>query len=600
MKKLILNKNIIILVLFVFFAINGVVYQITSINAKERINMATSDSMKMLKTHYEILLHTQKLTAKALYFDTVEDDKFIDILSHARYVSKEKQATLREEMKELLYTRYRSAKLKGVLQYHFIFPDNIVFLRMHKPSKFGDDLTNIRDDFRYTNQTQKPIRGFTQGRTSHGFRNTFPIFDKNGTHIGAMEISFKSEDFQSYLTKISHIHTHFLVNKSIFKSKAWKRDSMILKYSQSAEKDDYMIAITKNHSQTKCINDNIKRLKPIRDFIDKSIEKGNNFSTYIKDNNHIIIVSFLAIKNVKHKTVAWLVSYKENEFIKFTIDALFYIRTFTLIFTLIILYFSILQINAKEELKSLHKDLERRVANALAKNLKQQEILQQQNKLATMGEMIGAIAHQWRQPLNELGLSIQNLKYDYKSSLIDEKFIEDFIEYNKKTILFMSRTIDDFRNFFRVEKSKEDFEVKDTIESVIMMLSAQLKNNGIMIEIIGDEFKYNGLKREFQQVILNIINNAKDALIANKIENPLIKIELHYNKIIISDNGGGIPQNIIDRVFEPYFTTKEQGMGTGMGLYMSKMIIEDNMNGKLSVINHNNMTMFIIDLKEFN
>jgi len=591
-----MNKNIIILVIFIFLTINGVVYKVTSINAQERIDMAIHDSMKMLKTHYEILLHTQKLTANALYSFTVEDEKFIDILSQARYASKDRQNTLREEMKKLLYKRYERAKIKGVLQYHFIFPNNVVFLRMHKPSKFGDDLTYIRDDFRYTNQTKKAIRGFTQGRTSHGFRNTFPIFDKNGTHIGAMEISFKSEDFQNYLTKISHIHTHFLVNKSIFDSKSWKRDSMILKYSQSAEYKDCMIAITKNHSKKQCIDNNIKRLKEIRDIIDSGIKKGENFSSYITDDDSTIIVSFLAIKNIKHKTVAWLVSYKENEFIKFTINALFYIRFFTFIFTLIILYFIILQIEAKEELKSLQKDLERKVTNALKENLKQQEILQYQNKLASMGEMIGAIAHQWRQPLNELGLSIQNLKYDYKSNLIDEKFIKEFIEYNKKTIMFMSRTIDDFRNFFRIDKNRENFKVKDATKSVIIMLSAQLKSNGITININGDEFLYNGLKREYQQVILNIINNAKDVLIYNKIENPMINIELNSNKIIISDNAGGIPKNIIDRVFEPYFTTKEQGKGTGMGLYMSKMIIEDNMNGELSVVNSDNGAIFMIKL----
>ncbi len=160
----------------------------------------------------------------------------------------------------------------------------------------------------------------------------------------------------------------------------------------------------------------------------------------------------------------------------------------------------------------------------------------------------------------------------------------------------MSRTIDDFRNFFRIDKNRENFKVKDATKSVIIMLSAQLKSNGITININGDEFLYNGLKREYQQVILNIINNAKDVLIYNKIENPMINIELNSNKIIISDNAGGIPKNIIDRVFEPYFTTKEQGKGTGMGLYMSKMIIEDNMNGELSVVNSDNGAIFMIKL----
>ena len=228
--------------------------------------------------------------------------------------------------------------------------------------------------------------------------------------------------------------------------------------------------------------------------------------------------------------------------------------------------------------------------------LKQQQIQQQQNKLASMGEMIGAIAHQWRQPLNELGLSIQNLKYDYISNLIDEKFIKEFISNNKKTIMFMSNTIDDFRNFFRVDKDKEDFEIKSTIENALSMLSAQLKDNNIKVDIVGDEFIYYGFKSEFQQVILNIINNSKDALLSNKIKNPILHIDIRNCHIRIIDNGGGIPQDIINRIFEPYFTTKEQGKGTGIGLYMSKMIIEDNMHGKLSVENSKNGAIFNIKL----
>ena len=598
-----ISKKIILLIIFIFIVINAIVYKITDINADERINMALNKSMNTLSTHYEILLHTQSITAQSLYNETIKDKKFIDILSKARYASEDEKNILREEMKKLLYYRYKEAKQKGVLQYHFIFPDNIVFLRMHKPNKFGDNLTNIRYDFQYTNRTKKPIRGFTQGRTSHGFRNTFPIFDENGKHIGAMEISFKSEDFQNYLTEISHIHTHFLVDKKIFNTKAWKRDSMILKYSQSSEYKDCMVAITKYHSKNKCINENKKRLEVVRDIIDKGIQDGENFSTYIKDNNTIIIISFLSIKNIRNQSIAWLVSYTKSEFIKFTIEAVDSVRIFSFILTLIILSFFLLQIESKEKLRYLHKELQRlnqdlegRIVDALDKNIKQQELMQQQSKLASMGEMIGAIAHQWRQPLNELGLSIQNLKYDYKANIIDDKFIKEFIDENKKIIMFMSNTIDDFRSFFRVDKDKQNFKVKEVTKSVISMLNAQLKSNNITLNIKGEEFIYNGFKSEYQQVVLNIINNAKDILILNKIKNPKIDIELKKNQIIISDNGGGIPPDIIDRVFEPYFTTKEQGKGTGMGLYLSKMIIENNMNGDLNIKNGSDGAIFIIKL----
>ena len=242
--------------------------------------------------------------------------------------------------------------------------------------------------------------------------------------------------------------------------------------------------------------------------------------------------------------------------------------------------------------------LKQRIDEALKENTKQLQALQQQTKMASMGEMIGAIAHQWRQPLNELGLSIQNLKYDYKENAIDEEFIQDFITSNKKTIMFMSNTIDDFRGFFRLDKEKKSFQVKDTTKSVISMLHAQLSSHNIKIIIEGDEFEYYGFQSEYQQVILNIINNAKDAFIENKIENPAIEITLNDNFINIKDNAGGIKEDVIKRIFEPYFTTKEQGKGTGMGMYMSKMIIEDNMDASLHVNNTKDGAEFRMEFNE--
>jgi len=247
-----------------------------------------------------------------------------------------------------------------------------------------------------------------------------------------------------------------------------------------------------------------------------------------------------------------------------------------------------------KELKTLNDNLENLVKEKTAQNTKQLEVLQGQTKMAQMGEMIGSIAHQWRQPLNELGINIQNLKYDYKNNEIDENFISGFISKNKQTIEFMSKTIDDFRNFFRVDKKKEEFSIKQAIEDTLSIQLAQLKNYDIALNLKGDDLKVNGFQNEFKQVILNIINNAKDALIEREIQTPIIDIILEDNSISIKDNAGGIQKDIIDRVFEPYFTTKEQGKGTGMGLYMSKMIIEDNMGGKLSVENMDDGTLFKI------
>ena len=236
-------------------------------------------------------------------------------------------------------------------------------------------------------------------------------------------------------------------------------------------------------------------------------------------------------------------------------------------------------------LKEANRGLESAVKLKTEENVKQQQMLQEQSKLAAMGEMIGAIAHQWRQPLNALGLSIQNLEYDFNDGHVDKAFIKEYVKKNKDTIGFMSQTIDDFRNFFRVDKLKEEFGVIDAIEETVAIQEASLKKYGIVLNIIGKDFTLYGFRSEFQQVILNIITNAAYELKNQDIKNPKIEIILLDKMISINDNAKGISPKILDRIFEPYFTTKEQGDGTGIGLYMSKIIIEENMNGKLSVKN---------------
>jgi len=250
-------------------------------------------------------------------------------------------------------------------------------------------------------------------------------------------------------------------------------------------------------------------------------------------------------------------------------------------------------------LKEANKGLTSAVKSKTAENLKQQRLLQEQSKLAAMGEMIGAIAHQWRQPLNALGLSIQNLEYDFDDGRVDEDFIKQYVKKNKETIGFMSQTIDDFRNFFRVDKIKEEFDVKNAIEETFSIQEDSLKKHNIRVTITGDNFSIYGFRSEFQQVILNILTNAAYELKQGSIKDPSIDIILGNESISITDNAMGVDIEIHDRIFEPYFTTKDQGEGTGIGLYMSKIIIEDNMGGTLSVKNKKDAgASFIIDFKK--
>ena len=351
------NKTIMLLSLF-FLLINGSVYFITKINQDQRIKMVVSDNLERLETHYKILLQTQKITAQTLYQSTLEVDRVAQILSEANNAIQDEKNLLRNELKRLLTTKHDRAKQKGVLQYHFVLTDNESFLRMHKPEKFGDDLTHVRDDFRYTNRTKQPTVGFTQGRTAHGFRNTFPISDKTGKHVGAMEVSFSSDSFQWYLNNISNIHTHFLVNKNIFDTKTWTRDDLILKYSQSAESPNYMVSLDGLHSKEECIDENKIKLSPIRKEIDKKILQGNKFTSYVKHFDHVDVFSFLPIKNMKDKTVAWLVSFEESPFINLTLKSGLIIRVISFLASLLLIYFVVMQILSKESIEKKHNLLD--------------------------------------------------------------------------------------------------------------------------------------------------------------------------------------------------------------------------------------------------
>ena len=254
------------------------------------------------------------------------------------------------------------------------------------------------------------------------------------------------------------------------------------------------------------------------------------------------------------------------------------------------------------EEKKLNSNLEQKVILETSKQKEQEQLLIQQTRLAAMGEMIGNIAHQWRQPLNALGLVLQNLKFSYDIGELNENMMSKSI--NKATILTnsMSKTIDDFRNFFKPNKAKEEFSINENVFKAIELVESTFEHHHIKLEkhFSLEEPKFYGFPNEFSQVILNILTNAKDAIFENKIENPLVivqtKIEDSNILISIKDNGKGISEEIINKIFEPYFTTKDESKGTGIGLYMSKLIIENNMGGKIEVKNDDEGAIFTIKL----
>jgi PAS domain S-box-containing protein len=226
----------------------------------------------------------------------------------------------------------------------------------------------------------------------------------------------------------------------------------------------------------------------------------------------------------------------------------------------------------------------------MKKQKEQEDILIQQSKLAAMGEMIGAIAHQWRQPLTAVSSAVTNISIKSEFGVLDSKDLINILNDIETQTQRMSSTINDFMNFFRPNKTKKHFKIKKCIDDVYKLLSAQLEIRSIKLENMINNISLFGSKNELEQVLLNLVSNARDAF-DNKIseEQKVIKVysSIYDDKIdiIVEDNAGGIKNEIIDRIFEPYFSTKEEGKGSGIGLYMSKMIIKNSFGGDLWVEN---------------
>ena len=244
-----------------------------------------------------------------------------------------------------------------------------------------------------------------------------------------------------------------------------------------------------------------------------------------------------------------------------------------------------------KELQELNRSLEERIVHEVELSRKKDEIMFRQSRLASMGEMIGNIAHQWRQPLNALVLIIQSFQMKRMAGLeLSQQFIDDQTKEGLALASMMSTTIDDFRNFFKPNRSAEQFSLQQSVNYSIQLVKEYYAKAGVEIYFNASEDTYvYGYPNEFSQVLMNLFSNAKDALEEHGVDPKCIEVAmtLEKNKAVIRviDNGGGMDEEVIERIFEPYFTTKHKSSGTGIGLYMSQQIIEKQMQGTIRASN---------------
>ena len=376
--KTITSLNFIrLLIISVFLLLYTLVFMTYSYHKEERIKDSIAKQSEHLQSNYNISTNRFKIISDNFYNILLYDADVLELLYSAKNSKNKRQrALIRKKLYERILPHYNYLTKLGVNIIQFSFENNKSFLRLHKPSKFGDDLSSIRYSFAYVNSTKKPIRGLEEGKISHAFRNVFPLYYAN-EYISSVDISFSSNEMQKNMNNLYGTDTHFILNKSVFKTNIYKAQKQV-KYIQSIEHDDFLFAF--NNNNKKISSDKLTVTKELKQEIAKNIQKDIPFSVYQNMSDYTYIISFLPIKDIKNKkTIAYLVSYSKDTALYSDLHEHIIINTtaFLLLLLLsIIVYFNIkqrlyLQIEVDEKTKDLKEqkiELEK-LLNSFDKNV---------------------------------------------------------------------------------------------------------------------------------------------------------------------------------------------------------------------------------------
>ncbi|RXI36119.1 histidine kinase [Malaciobacter mytili] len=367
-------------------------------------------------------------------------------------------------------------------------------------------------------------------------------------------------------------------------------------------KGNYLYHPTKEYIQKNAKEIKNISTKSLQYIIDTSLNKKSGYITYTQNKR---------FDNQKNKTKTtyfeiitnwdWIIGkgFYEDEVNKIIkerkniLDKQFdhYLKNIILIFLFSTIFILLISIFISKTLENVFKKYKKSINEYIKEHSKQQEYLAQQSKLASMGEMLGNIAHQWRQPLSLISTVSTGLKFKKEFYSLTNEELEEGLDNINHTAQYLSKTINDFSDFYKNNKEISIFSSKEIINKTLELINIVLKNRNIKVIEEVEEFNFNTIKNELIQVLINILNNAKDAFSNNNTKDKIILIEIkkdnHMAIIKIKDNAGGIKEKIINRIFEPYFTTKHQSQGTGIGLYMSEQIIVRSMKGEIKAYNEN-------------
>ena len=577
-------------------------------NLKENIKNRIDRTTNLIETNIMTIRDEQKAHLRNIVnigYKTIEN-------IHNSHKNSSNEVIIEEIRKRLLNLRFYD----DASGYFFIIDlNNKVLMQPQTPEHTNKILTNLQDL-----KGKYIIQSFTNiAKTKGEGYDEWSWYKKS---------SKKMKDKVGYIKIFEALNLY--IGTAIYKEdieKKIKHETIKLLNISSFGKNDYIFTMDKNgktltHKNKDLVNRDLNTLNKKEQIIMKNIlakakNKNGSFITYTPTSFNISETLSQKISYVKTiPTLGWTIGtglyttnlekniLKKQNILKKelnnTINEIIVISVILSIILIFLMIYIAKQIQKKlsdyekevslknRHLKELNDDLENKVLRQVKKMREKDDMLFQQSKLASMGEMIGNIAHQWRQPLSTISTAASGLKLQRELKIETENSLNESLDVIVKSTKTLSQTIDDFRNFFKKDKNETDFRIEENIGKVINLMEATLKMKDIKIVKDIDSCNFHGLENELTQALLNIMNNAKDALILIE-EDKYIFISVKNIKdeviIQIKDNAKGIDPAIINKIFEPYFTTKFNSNGTGIGLYMTQSIIVKNMNGKINVSN---------------
>ena len=582
---------------FSFFIVSMslIIFVLNSLKTNS-INKYLNHETELINLNYQVIYNNYKNIAELIFKTHIQEKEILTLFANRQ----------REELKEFIDEKYKKLRVFNLRQLHFHLPNNDSFLRMHRPNKFGDNLTNARKTVAFVNQNKKYIDGFEEGKIFNGFRFVYPLFLDN-KHIGSVEVSFSALFFIKEIAKNYNVNANFLIKKEVVDEKVFKE-----------EQDNYIQSPLKEYYYQRAIYEKLnleKYNRKIENTLESKIlsnmKEKKSFSVSVREFHEV--ATFIPLINpITKENVAFLkINKKDMKVEEIQDDFMYYLVLLTLLILVILIYLfsqynyqTSLEETVKSKTKSLNKlnkNLEKTIEKEVSKNREKDELMIAQSRHAAMGEMISLIAHQWRQPLTSISMDANNILADIELEILDTEELKDTSKMIIEKTQYLSKTVEDFRNFFKPEKKSETVFMKDLIENTMNITTSLLKNHNINISVNCNSSKpINTYSRELLQVFVNIIKNAEEALDESEIKNKEIRIfckeDNDFIEVEFFNNGNKIPNEIIEKIFEPYFTTKDSKTGTGLGLYMCKIIIEKHLNGKLYFENKENGVSFKVKL----